>query len=452
MDRISTSTKAVDLYGPGKHGFKNGNLSLGNTPTDFNAEWCNGLQEELLAVIEGAGLTPDAGTLNQLQQAIQLMIAAATAQDYKASVRAATTANIAALAGGAPNTLDGVALVANDRILVKDQATPAQNGIYVVTTLGTGANGTWTRATDADGVGELTSSAIVGVEEGAIHADTLWMLTTDGPITIGTTPLTFARKDSSAVRQIQPIGASVAANALTVTVQPTTLDYRDATLSSGTVNTRTLAAAASLVVPSGATLGTVNGVLSRLVVLLLDNAGTLEPAIVNLSGGVSLDETGVISTTAISAAATSASVVYSQTARANVPYRVVGIVESTQAAAGTWATAPSRVQGAGGQAVAAMQSLGFGQTWQNVGASRGFNTTYYNTTGRPIQVVVNAGLYGTSQSSNTLNVNGLAVSFMSQNTAGANTGIWVPLTAIIPPGGSYSLSGSGTITSWFELR
>lgn len=125
--------------------------------------------------------------------------------DMKASVRVATTASIANLAGGAPNALDGIALALNDRILVKDQTTPAQNGIYVVTTLGTGANGTWSRATDADGVGELTSGAIVAVEEGATHADTLWMLTTDGPITIGTTPLTFARKDSPTL----PVGSVI---------------------------------------------------------------------------------------------------------------------------------------------------------------------------------------------------------------------------------------------------
>lgn len=156
--------------------------------------------------------------------------------------------------------------------------------------------------------------------------------------------------------ELRSISATVAANALTVTVQPTKLDFRSASLGSGTVTARTLAAAASLVVPSGATLGTANGVLSRLVVLLLDNAGTLEPAIVNLAGGVSLDETGVISTTAISDAADSSSVVYSQAARVNLPYRVVGFVESTQAAAGTWATAPSRVQGAGGRA---MESVGF---------------------------------------------------------------------------------------------
>lgn len=74
MDRISTSTKAVDLYGAGKHGFKNGNLGLGIAPTDLNAEWFNGVQEELLAVIEFAGLTPNSGTLNQLRQAISIMV------------------------------------------------------------------------------------------------------------------------------------------------------------------------------------------------------------------------------------------------------------------------------------------------------------------------------------------------------------------------------------------
>lgn len=150
-------------------------------------------------------------------------------------------------------------------------------------------------------------------------------------------------------RQIQPITASVAANALTVTVNPTTLDFRSATLTSGAVNTRTLSAAASVVVPSTATLGTISAVQSRIVVLLLDNAGTLETAVVNIAGGNDLSETGIISTTAISAAANSANVIYSTTARTNVAYRVVGYVQSTQATAGTWAAAPSTIQGVGGQ-------------------------------------------------------------------------------------------------------
>lgn len=117
--------------------------------------------------------------------------------DTKASVRAASTANITVTytaTGGtsargqitaAPNTLDGVSLAANDRILLKDQSTGAQNGIYAVTTLGTGSNGVWDRATDFDADTEVTSGAYVFVEEGTVNADSGWQLTTNNPITIG---------------------------------------------------------------------------------------------------------------------------------------------------------------------------------------------------------------------------------------------------------------------------
>lgn len=157
--------------------------------------WYHMVTEEIRAVIVAAGLTPDHTNVAQLAQAIQQLI---NAGGIKMPVRAATTANIAALAGGAPNTLDGVALAANDRILVKDQATGCQNGIYVVSTLGTGANGTWTRATDADGVGELFAGLLVVVQEGTASADAIWELSTDGAITIGATSLSFVRKDSVA--------------------------------------------------------------------------------------------------------------------------------------------------------------------------------------------------------------------------------------------------------------
>ncbi len=73
MDRISTGTKAVDLFGAGKHGWKNANLALGTTPTDFNAEWCNAQQEEKMSVIEGAGVVPAAGVFTQLRQALKRM-------------------------------------------------------------------------------------------------------------------------------------------------------------------------------------------------------------------------------------------------------------------------------------------------------------------------------------------------------------------------------------------
>lgn len=138
---------------------------------------------EIMSVITAAGLAPASGDLTQLQQAIAKMILDGGG-DYKASCRVATTANLAALTGLL--TIDGIVLVAGDRVLVKDQAAGAQNGIYVA------AAGAWSRATDADVGTELNSGAIVPVEEGTANADTQWMLTTDGTITIGTTALTFA--------------------------------------------------------------------------------------------------------------------------------------------------------------------------------------------------------------------------------------------------------------------
>lgn len=154
--------------------------------------------------------------------------------------------------------------------------------------------------------------------------------------------------------KIEPVTASVASNALTVTLNPTTLDFRSSTLGSGTVNTRTVATAISAVVPSGATLGTTNATLSKVMLLAIDNAGTVEIAVCN--GSLALDESTLVSTTALSSDADSASVIYSTTARTNVPFRIVGYVESTQTTAGTWATSPSKIQGIGGQIQSATAS------------------------------------------------------------------------------------------------
>ena len=102
----------------------------------------------------------------------------------KQSVRAASVATIATLSG--PMTLDGVALVAGDRVLVKDQTTVAQNGIYVV------AAGAWARSTDADVWGELVS-AYVFVESGTANADMGYLSTVDPGGTLGTTAVTFVQ-------------------------------------------------------------------------------------------------------------------------------------------------------------------------------------------------------------------------------------------------------------------
>lgn len=100
----------------------------------------------------------------------------------KASVKAATTANIATLSGAM--TIDGVSLVAGDRVLVKDQTTSHQNGIYVVSA------SAWTRALDADVWGELVS-AFTFVEQGTANADVGFVCTVDQGGTIGSTAVSF---------------------------------------------------------------------------------------------------------------------------------------------------------------------------------------------------------------------------------------------------------------------
>ena len=110
--------------------------------------------------------------------------AARTGLDVKASVRAATTANITL---SNTQTVDGVALSVGDRVLVKDQSTASQNGIYVVSATA------WTRSTDADTDAEVTSGMFTFVEQGTVNADSGWVLSTDGAIVVGTTALTFAQ-------------------------------------------------------------------------------------------------------------------------------------------------------------------------------------------------------------------------------------------------------------------
>ena len=111
---------------------------------------------------------------------------AITGLDMKASVRVATTANIT-LSG--TQTIDGVAVTDGDRVLVKDQNTASENGIYLV------AAGSWTRTSDADNTpsGEVTSGMYTFVEEGTTNADSGWVLSTNNPITLGSTNLSFVQ-------------------------------------------------------------------------------------------------------------------------------------------------------------------------------------------------------------------------------------------------------------------
>lgn len=104
--------------------------------------------------------------------------------DVKDSVRATTTTNIT-LSG--TQTIDDVVLSVGDRVLVKDQTTTSQNGIYVV------AAGAWARSSDANSSANVTAGAFTFVAEGTQNADSGWVLVTNDTITLGTTGLSFTQ-------------------------------------------------------------------------------------------------------------------------------------------------------------------------------------------------------------------------------------------------------------------
>ena len=129
----------------------------------------------------------------------QYVDAVAQGLDPKASCVAATTANIT-LSG--TQTIDGVALIAGDRCLVKNQTASADNGIYLV------AAGAWTRATDMDTWAEVPG-AFTFIEQGTLYADTGWVCTSNAGGTIGVTAITWV--------QFAGVGSYTAGTGLTLT-------------------------------------------------------------------------------------------------------------------------------------------------------------------------------------------------------------------------------------------
>jgi hypothetical protein len=109
----------------------------------------------------------------------------------KDPVRVASTSNIDLSTGGFL-TLDGILLASGDRVLVKDQTAAAENGIYVV------GGGSWSRSSDADTSTEVKAGLSVWVNEGTENGDSQFALTTNDPITLGTTALTFTKQSGAA--------------------------------------------------------------------------------------------------------------------------------------------------------------------------------------------------------------------------------------------------------------
>lgn len=163
-----------------------------------------------------------------------------------------TTANITL---GGFQTIDGYTVVAADRVLVKNQSTGSQNGIYVV------SGGSWARADDFDGVPAVLPGDFVFVTRGTAQADTGWVLTTDGVIQIGVTALTFAQFTGASSFNGGTISAAV-----TITSAAPQL---------------TLGVAGSV---AGQITGAAGGTIGS-AVLLQGGAGTATPGAATLQGG-----------------------------------------------------------------------------------------------------------------------------------------------------------------------
>ena len=133
--------------------------------------------------------------------------------DVKASVRVASVAPVAiASALEAGDLIDGVTLVAGDRVLLKDQSTASENGIYVAVGSGAGAA---SRAPDADTSAKVTTGMFTFVSEGTVNGDNGFVLTTNDAITLGSTNLTFVQF-SGAGQVIAGAGLTKSGNTLDV--------------------------------------------------------------------------------------------------------------------------------------------------------------------------------------------------------------------------------------------
>jgi hypothetical protein len=136
-----------------------------------------GTYAEWVAIDFGAFVWAPAGASNE-------SITDSATGSYKEPVRVVATTNLT-LSG--LQTVDGVTLAENDRILLTNQTTTSANGIYIA------SFSTWIRALDANTSAKVPPNMVVAVREGTVNADTVWMVTSNGPINLDSAPLLIAQ-------------------------------------------------------------------------------------------------------------------------------------------------------------------------------------------------------------------------------------------------------------------
>lgn len=369
---------------------------------------------------------------------------------FQSSSKAYEDATYAALAGatftGLVNLHTGNSIASNATV---NLSTANGQTVHITgnttTTAITMANGQWMECI-ADGAWPLTYSATTcnlntgGANYTCSAGDRIFFFY-DGTTVYGNIVKQDGSSPGTSFTKLPSLTVTQASNALTASMPSHVLDFRSVTLTTGTPVT-TLCAPGNLVIPATSNLGMIVSTGSnQLIFLEAYNSGAPVLCVVNASGGLSLDETGFISPTTIGASSNSATVIYSAVAcAANSPYRVIGYADVVFTTGTGWSS-PVRVQPVGGSALAALDSLGCGQTYQASGVTGG--STYYNTYNKPI-FLTGTFIIGASASTSTITVGGnTAYAFNSTGTA---TGALVPFFVIIPPGVSYSISLGATTT------
>ena len=142
----------------------------------------------ITAFLDDDSMSANSATAGATQQSIKAYVdtlVSTNGGNWKASVFLASAVGANTTLSGV-QTVDGVSATVGKRVLVKDQSTASQNGIYVV------ASGTWARSADANTIGELASAAVF-VEEGSTFADTSFICTNDTDDSLGSTSIVWTQ-------------------------------------------------------------------------------------------------------------------------------------------------------------------------------------------------------------------------------------------------------------------
>ncbi len=386
---------------------------LGYTPINNAGDTVNGSLTFTSGTVTGLA-TPvngtDATTKNYVDSAISGL-------SWKTSVKVATTGNIT-LSGA--QTIDGVAVVATDRVLVKNQTTNTQNGIYTVSA------GSWTRSIDADTPAEINGSAVY-VQQGTVNADTGWSETAD-VTTIGTDPIIYVQFSGS--------GSYTAGTGLSLT--------GNTFANTGVLNITTNTGLSTNTGATGAVTITNTGVTSAVAGANIAVSGATGAVTISVTGTV---PTATSATTATNIAGGAAGSIPYQTGAGATSLLATGSGVLVGGATPSYSTAPT-LTGTNFSGTAASLNIG-----GNAGTVT--NGVYITDTGTVTDAMLAGSIANGKLTNSSVTVNGTSISLGASGTvtaaAGTLTGTTlasnVTASSLTSVGTLSALSSSGTVNS-----